>query len=117
MDETVNVTVPLSAVDLSVLLVLAEGENYGYGIVKAIAEDTAGSIELAPGNLYQVLDRLLVREWIRELPKRDLPAGADARRRYYAITAAGRAAARAEAARLRAMMRRLKRLSLLPEGS
>lgn len=115
--RTDDVALPLNPVEFAVLLVLAEGENYGYGIVKAIAEETAGSIELAPGNLYQVLDRLLVRKWIRELPKRNLLAGADARRRYYAITAAGYAAARAEAARLRAMMRRVKQLSLLAEGT
>lgn len=110
---------PLSPLDLSVLLVLAEEESYGYGIAKAIAARSAGAIRLAPGNLYQVLDRLLEREWIRELTKRELPAGAgaDGRRRYYAITAAGRAAARAEALRLRAMMPRLEALDLLVEGA
>jgi DNA-binding PadR family transcriptional regulator len=111
-----RVALPLSPVDFAVLLVLAEGENYGYGIVKAIAESSAGSIELAPGNLYQVLDRLLVRDWIRELPQKALPEGSDARRRYYAVTAAGVEAMRSEAVRLRAMLARVERLDLLPEG-
>ena len=66
---------PLSPLDLSVLLVLAEEESYGYGIATAIAARSAGAIRLAPGNLYQVLDRLLEREWIRELTKRELPEG------------------------------------------
>lgn len=108
---------PLSPLDFSVLLVLADGDNYGYGIVKAIGEGSAGSIQLAPGNLYQVLDRLLSREWIRELERRELPAGGDGRRRYYAITAAGRSVARAEAGRMRAMLPTLRRLDLLPEGA
>lgn len=108
---------PLSPLDFSVLLVLAEGPSYGYGVVKALEAESAGSIRLAPGNLYQVLDRLLAREWIRELEKRELDSEADGRRRYYAITGAGRAAVRAEAGRIRAMMPTLARLNLLPEGA
>ena len=108
---------PLSPLDFSVLLVLARSDNYGYGIVKAIADGSAGSIQLAPGNLYQVLDRLLTKRWIRELERRELPADGDGRRRYYAITDAGRAVVAAEAARLRAMMPTLRELSLLPEGA
>lgn len=108
---------PLSPLDFSVLLVLADEASYGYGIAKAIADGSAGAIQLAPGNLYQVLDRLLEREWIRELAKRELPEGADGRRRYYAITAAGRAVAGGEAARLRAMMPRMAQVNFLPEGA
>lgn len=108
---------PLSPLDFSVMLVLAGGPNYGYGIVKALEAESAGSIRLAPGNLYQVLDRLLSREWIRELDTRELESGADGRRRYYAIMDGGTAAVRAEGARLRAMMPTLARLDLVPEGA
>lgn len=112
--EGVDAHLPLTPLDFSVLLVLAEGESYGYGIVRAISERTAGSIRLAPGNLYQVLDRLLERGWIRELDRRELPDRMDERRRYYTITAVGRRVASAEAGRLRAMLPTAERLELLP---
>lgn len=105
---------PLSPLDFSVLLVLAEEASYGYGIVKAIAEHSAGSVRLAPGNLYQVLDRLLERAWIRELDPSELPDVADGRRRYYTITEVGRAVAAAEARRLQAMLPTAIRLDLVP---
>lgn len=105
---------PLSPLDFSVLLVLAEGASYGYGIVKAIAERSAGSVRLAPGNLYQVLDRLLEKAWIRESDSSELPDAADGRRRYYAITEVGRAMAAAEARRLQAMLPTAIRLDLVP---
>jgi DNA-binding PadR family transcriptional regulator len=110
---------PLNPLEFSILLVLEDEEAaYGYGIVKGIAERTHGAVRLAPGNLYQVLDRLLARRWIRELKGSQVPAGADERRRYYGLTAAGRATARAEAARLRALMPTLERLELVaPRGS
>ena len=104
----------MSPLDFSVLLVLAEGASYGYGIVKAIAERSAGSVRLAPGNLYQVLDRLLEKAWIRELEPIELPDDADGRRRYYAITDVGRAVAAAEARRLQAMLPTAIRLDLVP---
>ncbi len=93
---------------------MVEGDSYGYGIVKAIAERSAGSVRLAPGNLYQVLDRLLERAWIRALDPNELPGDADGRRRYYAITELGRAVTAAEARRLQAMLPTAIRLDLVP---
>ena len=104
---------PLSPLDFSVLLVLAEEPSYGYGIVKAIAEGSAGAIRLAPGNLYQVLDRLLEKSWIREAESCELPEAADGRRKYYVITEVGCEVAAAEARRLRAMLPTAVRLDLV----
>jgi len=101
----------LRPLDFSVLVVLSEGEDYGYGIVKAIAEREGGGVRLAPGNLYQVLDRLLATGWIEEAGRRDAGEGGKPRR-FYRITPLGRQAARGEAARLKAMVPRLKRLGL-----
>jgi DNA-binding PadR family transcriptional regulator len=99
---------PLSPTELAILLFLESGgPAYGYGIVKGIAAASMGSIRLAPGNLYQVLDRMLERGWIEPA---DAPAGEDARRRYYGVTVRGRAVAAAEAARLRGMLPALERL-------
>lgn len=103
---------PLSPVEFSVLLVLESGASWGYGIVKGIAERTSGGIRLAPGNLYQVLDRLLARGWIREVAAPAGESGGDARRRWYGLTGAGRSALRAEAVRLRELQPALERLAL-----
>lgn len=101
---------PLTALDLSVLLVLGEGASWGYGIVQAVAQRSRGRLQLAPGNVYQALDRLMARGWIRTLEPDEVPTGADARRRYYGITPAGAAAAAAEAHRIRDMLPALNRV-------
>jgi DNA-binding PadR family transcriptional regulator len=107
---------PLTALDLSILLALSEGVSYGYGIVKAVAAQSRGGIELAPGNLYQALDRLISRGWIREAAGAEVPAGSDGRRRYYAITTGGRRAVALEAKRLREMESSLERAIRLEPG-
>ena len=102
---------PMKPLDFSVLLVLAEGEEYGYQIVKRIAEARAGGIRLAPSNLYNVLDRMMGAGLVEDRGRRaqrDRPP-----RRYYGITALGRRAASAEAARLREVVRWAEGLDLI----
>jgi len=72
-----------------VLAILAEGESYGYAILKRVRELSDGEFEWTDGMLYPLLHRLLrlgyvTTEW------RTPPEGR--RRRYYAVTDAGRAA-------------------------
>jgi DNA-binding PadR family transcriptional regulator len=72
-----------------VLAILAEGESYGYAILKRVRELSDGELEWTDGMLYPLLHRLhrqgsVTTEW------RTPPEGR--RRRYYAITAAGQAA-------------------------
>jgi PadR family transcriptional regulator PadR len=72
-----------------VLAILAEGESYGYAILKQVRELSGGELEWTDGMLYPLLHRLLrlgyvTTEW------RTPPEGR--RRRYYAITDDGRAA-------------------------
>jgi DNA-binding PadR family transcriptional regulator len=102
---------PLKPLELSVLLVLCEGPEYGYGIVQRIAEEDMGSIRLAPSNLYYVLDRMLNAGLVEE--ERQAERGDEVvRRRYWAITALGRAVAEAEASRLAVLVRTAERLRL-----
>lgn len=104
---------PLKPLDFSVLLVLAREPSYGYGIVKAVGKASGGSVRLAPGNLYQVVDRMTAAGLVREAGEDEIPAaGADDRRRYYAITPLGRRVAEAEAARLEAVMGTVRSLGL-----
>ena len=72
-----------------VLAILAEGESYGYAILKRVRELSDGELEWSDGMLYPLLHRLrelgqLTAEWGTS------PEGR--RRRYYAITPSGRAA-------------------------
>ena len=88
---------PLTPAVFQILLSLAAGPRHGYAIMKEVAEQTDGELRLGPGKLYYSIQRLLENELIEEIV-----ADNDAKnRRPYRITAAGRAAARAEAQRLR----------------
>lgn len=97
----VDELIPMRPLDFSVLVALADADDYGYGIVKRIRQREGGAIHLAPGNLYQVLDRMIDAGLIEQLDRRD---EADGRRRYYGITPFGREVAGAEAQRLRAVV-------------
>lgn len=72
-----------------VLAILAEGDSYGYAILKRVRELSGGELEWTDGMLYPLLHRLrrlgyVTTEW------RTSPEGR--RRRYYAMTEEGRAA-------------------------
>ena len=72
-----------------VLAILAEGESYGYAILKRVRELSGGELEWTDGMLYPLLHRLerlghVQTEW------RTPPEGR--RRKYYVITDGGRAA-------------------------
>jgi PadR family transcriptional regulator, regulatory protein PadR len=72
-----------------VLAILAEGESYGYAILKRVRELSGGELEWTDGMLYPLLHRLrrlgyVTTEW------RAPPEGR--RRRYYSLTDDGQAA-------------------------
>src|SRR6185295_9554700 len=72
-----------------VLSILAEGESYGYAVLRRVRELSGGELDWTDGMLYPLLHRLhrlgyVTTEW------RTPPEGR--RRRYYAITDAGHAA-------------------------
>jgi PadR family transcriptional regulator, regulatory protein PadR len=72
-----------------VLAILAEGESYGYAILKRVRELSDGELEWTDGMLYPLLHRLdrlgfVTTQW--QTP----PEGR--RRKYYAITDEGHAA-------------------------
>ena len=109
--EQAEALLPLKPLEFSILVALAEGASYGYGIVKRIGEKSGGSVKLAPGNLYQVLDRLIAAGLIEPVEVAD-----EERRRWYGLTVYGRRVAAAEARRLRELMATVESLSLLPES-
>ena len=91
---------PLTPVAFEILLALADGEQHGYSIMREVERRSDGAVVLHPGTLYRALARLLESGLIEELDERPDPAHDDQRRRYYQLTHAGIAVARAEAERL-----------------
>jgi DNA-binding PadR family transcriptional regulator len=70
-----------------VLAILAEGDSYGYAILKRVRELSGDELEWSDGMLYPLLHRLERAGQVRAAWGAS-PEGR--RRRYYAITDAGR---------------------------
>ena len=104
---------PLKPLHFSILLVLSEREDYGYGIVKRISARDVGGIRIAPSNLYYTLDQLVDGGLIEQGRRSD---SEDPRRTYFAITPEGRGVLRAEAERLAALVETAGRLKVLAGG-
>jgi DNA-binding PadR family transcriptional regulator len=71
-----------------VLAILAEGDSYGYAILKRVRELSGGRMEWTDGMLYPVLHRL---ERLGYVEARWEASETGRRRKYYRITAEGRA--------------------------
>lgn len=91
---------PLTPAVFHILVALSEGERHGYAIMRQVAADTNGSLQLGPGTLYGCLKRMLTARLIEESDERPDPELDDERRRYYRITSFGEKTVRAEAQRL-----------------
>jgi DNA-binding PadR family transcriptional regulator len=96
---------PLPPATLHILMALAEGDRHGYAIIQDVAARTGGAVRLGPGTLYRSIQRMQDQRLIEEVQRRAPRAPEDERRRYYRITVFGTAVARAEAARLTALVR------------
>ncbi len=69
-----------------VLAILAEGDSYGYAIIKRVSELSKGELEWTDGMLYPVLHRL---ERLGYLEATWGTAETGRRRKYYRATSAG----------------------------
>ena len=78
-----------------ILVALADDERHGYGIIREVEELSRGRIRLGPGTLYGALDRLSDQGMVKTTRTEVLNGRL---RRYYAISDAGLAAVREEAA-------------------
>src|SRR5688572_3292440 len=96
---------PLKQSIYRVLLAMPDGEAlHGYAIMQAVSEMTQGRDTILPGTLYVALARMVDEGLVesQDAPDGD-PSGGPARR-YYRRTRFGRAVARAESERLRALL-------------
>lgn len=92
----------LSTLEYHVLLALANGPLYGYGIKSAVEGESAGVLTPRAGSLYRVLARLMGRGLVAETePVEAVEPHPGLARRYYGLTADGRTALAVEARRLR----------------
>jgi DNA-binding PadR family transcriptional regulator len=105
-NDRVEEQLPLSPVDLQILLVLTAGDLHGYGLMKAVEEQSAGRVRLEVGSLYRVIKRLLGNGLIEESdeapPQAETasPSRGPKPRRFYKVSELGREVTAAEASRL-----------------
>ena len=110
---------PLKDLVFRILVVLADGERHGWGLVQEL-DEPGGNGRLLPGHLYRTLDRMLedglVDEADQSATPRKPPVGAGAApSRFFRLTALGREVARAETRRLEALIERARMGKLLRE--
>lgn len=97
----------LTLTEIVTLAALSDRARYGYELVDRISEITEGRVNVRPGNLYRVIDRLIDQRLAVEV---DAPSNVDARRRYFRATAQGQ---RAAANHLAMYSQVMKRVSVL----
>ena len=71
-----------------VLAILAEGESYGYAILRRVSELSGGQLQWTDGMLYPLLHRL---ERLGHVETKWRTSEVGRRRKYYRITRQGRA--------------------------
>ncbi len=97
---------PLPSASLHIVLALLDGELHGYALMRRVAELSDGAVRMGPGTLYGTLNRLLEDGLIEETTDR-VPRDESERRRYYQLSASGRAVALDELARLQGLVHRI----------
>ena len=97
-------TAPLPRVAMYILLAIGPEERHGYAIMHEVQRITDGAVRLGPGAIYTTIKRLLDDGLIEESDERPDPELDDQRRRYYRLTALGRAVAATEVRRLEALV-------------
>lgn len=98
-----------------ILLALAEEPLHGTAVMEEVLERTDGEMRLWPGMLYGSLKELDADGLIREV---EAPADAPTeggKRRFYALTAAGREALASEVARLDGFVRVARSRGVAPD--
>lgn len=112
--ESITSLLPLQPTTFHILLSLTDEDRHGYAIILEVARRTQGELKLSAGTLYRSIQRMLESGLITETRNRPAPEVDDERRRYYRITPLGRAAAEAEAGRLRDLLKMARLCGVAP---
>ena len=91
----------MSLLEYHVLLALASAPLHGYAIKDVVAAESDGTLTPRAGSLYRVIARLMTIGYVRDTEPASSPPHPGLARKYYALTAPGRAALAAEARRLK----------------
>ena len=95
----------MAPLDLQLLLALRQEALHGYGMMKAVEEQSGGEVRVELGSLYRMIHRLERDGLIEETAAAGPPTpGRD--RRVYRMTALGEAVVAAELERLRRLLDR-----------
>ena len=113
--QEIEALLPLPLATFHILIALADDDRHGYAILQEVERRTGGELRLSAGTLYRSIQRMLEDGLIVERRVRPAPEEDDERRRYYRISPLGGAVARAEAARLNALVRMARAKGLAPE--
>ena len=114
MTDSPESLLPLQPTTFHILLSLADEHRHGYAIILDVARRTNGELKLSAGTLYRSIQRMLEQGLITETKTRPAPEMDDERRRYYRITPLGTAVARAEAGRLRDLLKMARLCGVAP---
>ena len=110
--SAIDQQLPVKPVVFQILLALAEGDAYGYGVICAVREHSGGRIQLETGPFYRHLKKLLDHGLVAEATRR--PADDDPRRgAYYRLTKLGREVVAAESRRLARLVAQSRKLGLM----
>ncbi len=91
----------LSSLEYHVLVALADGPLYGYAVLQSVVAESDGAVRPRSGSLYRVLARLMTWGFVVETKPEAAEPHPGLERKYYALTASGTGAVRAQAQRLR----------------
>ncbi|NNF27730.1 MAG: PadR family transcriptional regulator [Gemmatimonadetes bacterium] len=106
---------PLTDLAFNILVALEGRPLHGYALIKQLRR-LSGRARLRTGTVYAALSRLTADRWVREVDPPGDHADGDERRRYYALTESGRAAAAAEARRLAEVLALARAKRLAPDS-
>jgi DNA-binding PadR family transcriptional regulator len=115
MSEEIQSLLPLTPTVFHMLLALADGDKHGYGIMKAVEQETQSQMQIRIGSLYGSIRRMIEAGLIEETDERPDPDLDDERRRYYGLTSFGRRVLAAEATRIAQAMAVIQRKHVLGE--
>lgn len=114
IENQVDRFIPLKPVVFEIIVTLAQEARHGYGILQDVRARSGGRVKLETGPLYRHLKRLLDDGLVEEAEEAGAGGSSDERRRYYGLTALGRAVLAAEGRRLAESIRFAQGLGVIP---
>lgn len=103
---------PLTPTAFQILLILADGRQHGYAVLKELAAAAPRAAYIGPTTVYRTIKRLVSDGLIVASDA----SSDDARRHYYSLTPWGQEVAQAEARRLTQLARYAHRALRSPSG-